>query len=147
MRQVNFAKGHGTKNDFVIVLDGLVDVGEGLGLDPLRGVDDEQRALARGEAAGDLVGEVDVAGGVHQVELIGLAVLGGVVEAHGLRLNGDAALFLNVHVIKDLLGHLTRGEASGELDQPVSEGRLAMVDMRDDGKVADFGEVSHEPAT
>jgi len=30
-------------------LDRLVEVGEGLGLDPLRGVDDEDRALACGE--------------------------------------------------------------------------------------------------
>ena len=38
-----------------------VDVGERLGLDALRGVDDEDRALARLEAAADLVREVDVA--------------------------------------------------------------------------------------
>ena len=38
-----------------------VDVGERLGLDALRRVDDEDRALARLEAAADLVAEVDVA--------------------------------------------------------------------------------------
>src|SRR3546814_3777543 len=34
------------RNDLVIVLDRLIDVGERLRLHPLRGVDDEQRALA-----------------------------------------------------------------------------------------------------
>ena len=87
-----------------------------------------------------------MAGGVHQVELIGLAVLGGVVEAHGLGLDGDPALLLDVHVIKDLLGHLARGEPAGELDQPVSEGRLAVVDMGNDRKIADLGKVSHHAA-
>ena len=42
-------------------VDGQVGVGQRLGLDALRRVDDEQRALARRQAARDLVGEVDVA--------------------------------------------------------------------------------------
>jgi hypothetical protein len=49
-----------------------------------------------------------MAGRVHQVQLIGLAVLGLVVEAHGLRLDGDAALLLDIHVVEHLLGHLAR---------------------------------------
>jgi multidrug efflux pump subunit AcrA (membrane-fusion protein) len=75
----------------------LIDVGQRLGLDALRGVDHQQRAFAGGQRAADLIGEVDVAGRVHQVEDIGLAVLGLVVEAHGLRLDGDAALALDIH--------------------------------------------------
>ena len=38
-----------------------VEVGERLRLDALRGVDDQDRALAGGQRARDLVGEVDVA--------------------------------------------------------------------------------------
>ena len=49
-------------------------VGERLGLDALRGVDDEDRALARGQRPRHLVRKVDVAGRVDQVELIRLAV-------------------------------------------------------------------------
>ena len=63
------------RDDLVVVLDRLVDVGERLRLDPLRRVDHQQRAFAGGEAAADLVGEVDVAGRVHQVELVGQPVL------------------------------------------------------------------------
>ena len=59
-------------DDRQVVLERQVDVGQRLGLDALGGVDDQQRALAGGEAAADLVGEVDVAGGVDQVELVGL---------------------------------------------------------------------------
>ena len=55
-------------------LERQVDVGEGLGLDALGGVDDEDRALAGLQAAADLVGEVDVAGRVDQVEPVRLAV-------------------------------------------------------------------------
>ena len=64
------------RHDLMVVLDRLVDVGERLRLDALRRVDDQQRAFAGGEAAADFIGEVDVAGRVHQVELVGLAVRG-----------------------------------------------------------------------
>ena len=47
-----------------------VDVGERLRLDALGGVDDEDRALAGLQAAADLVGEVDVAGRVDEVEAV-----------------------------------------------------------------------------
>ena len=39
------------RHDLMVVLDRLVDVGQRLRLDPLRRVDDQQRALAGGEAA------------------------------------------------------------------------------------------------
>ena len=63
-----------TGDDLEVVLDGQVDVGQRLGLDALGGVDHQQRAFAGGQRARDLVGEVDVAGRVDQVELVHLAV-------------------------------------------------------------------------
>ncbi len=125
------------------MLDRLVDVRQRLRLDALRRIDDEQRALARGERARDLIGEVDMARRVHQVELVQLPVLGGIVEPHRLRLDGDAALFLDIHVVEHLRRHLALGKAAGDLDQPVGERRFAMVDMRDDGEIADVLEVGH----
>ena len=50
-----------------VVLEGQVQVGQRLGLDALRRVDQQHRALAGGQRPGHLVGEVDVAGGVDQV--------------------------------------------------------------------------------
>ena len=55
-------------------LDRRVGVGDRLRLDALRGIDDQQRPLAGGEAARDLVREVHVPGGVDQVQVVGLAV-------------------------------------------------------------------------
>jgi hypothetical protein len=46
---------------------------------------------------------------VHQVQLIGLAVLRDIIQAHRLRLDRDPALLLNVHIIKDL-GDISRSE-------------------------------------
>src|SRR5262249_21428670 len=116
----------------------LIDVGERLRLYALGGVDHQQRALAGGERAVDFVGEIDVPWSVDQVEDVVLAVARAVIEPHGLRLDGDAALALDVHGIEDLLHHLALGETAGRLDQPVGQRRLAVVDMRDDGEVADI---------
>ena len=49
-------------------IEGQVQVGQRLRLDALRGVDEQHRALAGFQRAGHLVGEVDVAGGVDQVQ-------------------------------------------------------------------------------
>ena len=134
-------------DDLVVLVDGLVDVGQCLRFDALRGVDDEQRALAGGERARHLVGEVDMAGRVDEVEHVVLAVVGAVVEAHGLRLDGDAALALDVHRVEHLLLHVARLQPAGGLDQPVGERRLAVVDVGDDREIADVGNGScHGPA-
>ncbi len=139
-RQIDLVE-HG--QDLEVVVERLVDVGERLRLHALARVDDEDRALAGGEAARYLVGEVDVARRVHQVELIGLAVLGLVIEAHGLRLDGDAALALDVHRIEHLLLHLARRGAAAQLDKPVRQRRFSVVDVGDDGEVANKGGVGH----
>ena len=83
-------------------VDRQVGVGDRLRLDALRGVDEQQRALARGQDARDLVGEVDVAGRVDQVQPVRLAVARRVLDAHGLRLDRDAALALELHRVEQL---------------------------------------------
>jgi len=120
------------------MLDRLVDVRQRLRLDALCCIDDEQRALARGEATRDLIGEIDMPRRVHQVEHIALPV-----EAHGLRLDRDAAFLLDIHVVEHLRRHFALGEPAGRLDQPVGKRGLAMVDMRDNRKIADLVERSH----
>ena len=57
-RQVDLVEGG---HDLEVVLEGQVAVGQRLGLDALGGVDQQDDALAGGQAAGHLVAEVDVA--------------------------------------------------------------------------------------
>ena len=64
------------RDDVQVVFHGQVEVGQGLGLDPLGGVDEQQGALAGTERPGHLVAEVDMAGRVHQVEGVMFAVVG-----------------------------------------------------------------------
>jgi hypothetical protein len=125
------------RHDLVVDVERVVDVGEGLRLDALRGVDHQERALAGGKRSIDLIGEVDMTRCVDQVEGVVLAVSRAVFEPDSLRLDSDSAFTLDVHGIEDLLAHFARAQAAGELDQPVGQRRLAMVDMGDDGKIAD----------
>ena len=90
------------RHDVETGVDRLIDVGQRLRLDALAGVHDQQRAFAGGQAARDLVAEVDVAGRVHQVQDVGFAVLGRIGQAHGLRLDRDAALALDIHRVRAL---------------------------------------------
>ena len=50
------------------MFQGQIEVGQGLGLDPLAGIDEQQRAFAGSQGAGDFVGEVDMPRGVDQVQ-------------------------------------------------------------------------------
>ena len=119
------------------MVERLVDVRERLRLDALGRVDDEDRPLAGGERARDLVGEVDVAGRVDEVQLVVLAVPGAVVHAHGLGLDGDPALALELHVVEELRLLLALRHGAGPLEEPIGERRLAVIDVRDDREVAD----------
>ena len=63
------------RHDGQVVLHGQVGVGDGLGLHALEGIDEQDDALAGGQAARDLVAEIDVAGRVDQVQLVASAPL------------------------------------------------------------------------
>ena len=125
------------RDDVQAVVDRQVGVGQRLGLDPLRCIDEQQRAFAGRKRTGHLVGEVHVTRGVDQVQYVGIAVVGLVGQPDGVRLDRDAALPLEVHAVEDLGLHLALLQRAGHLEEPVGERRLAMVDMSDDGEIAD----------
>ena len=100
----------------------------------------EERALARGEAAGHLVAEVDVAGRVDQVEDVVLPR-----EAHVLGLDRDAPLAFEVHGVEVLRPHVTGVDGAGELEDAVGQGALPVVDVRDDREGTEALERRHPP--
>ena len=127
-------------DEFEIVLDGEVGVRERLSLDTLRRIDDEQSALAGRERARDFVTEVNVAGRVDQIQDVLLAVLRTVIESDCVRLDRDAALALQVHVVEDLRLHLALGQSAGQFQKAVGQSGLAVVYVRDDREISDaFG--------
>ena len=81
--------------------------------------------------------------GVDEIECVSLTILGFIVEADGLSFNRDPALALDIHGIKHLLFHLTFSEPASFLNQAVSQGRLAVINMSDDGEITDIFERGH----
>lgn len=77
-----------------------------------------------------------MAGSVDQVEDILLPVCSPVIDADGSQLDGDAPFPFQIHGIQDLLGKLPLRDRTGRFKQPISQCRLAMVDMGDDAKVS-----------
>ena len=125
-------RGHG-------VLVGLAPHGHRLRLDAGDAVEDGDGAVEDAQRALDLGGEVDVAGGVDDVDLVVLPPAG----RRGGR-DGDAALLLLLHPVHGggALVDLTDlvGDAGVEQDA-LGGGGLAGVDVRHDADVADLVEV------
>ena len=103
------------RDNFQVVFEGEVDVGQGLGLNPLGGIDHQQRSFAGDQRSRHLVGKINVAGGVDQVENVVFAVLGLVVHAGGLELDGNAPLPLQIHAVEELGLHLAIADSARAL--------------------------------
>ena len=125
-------------NDLQIGVQGHVYVGEGLGLDALGGVHHQQRALTGCQRTADLIGEVNMTGGINEVEGVGFAVPGLVLHVDGLGFDGDAAFPLQLHGVKNLLGHLALLEHAGHLQDAIRQGGLAVVNVGNDAEIANF---------
>ncbi len=96
------------------------------------GVDEENDAIDHAQRALDFAAEIAVAGRVDDIDL-------GVVEKERgvFRENGDATLALKVVGVHDPLDDGFIGsEDAGLPEHGVDEGRLAVVDVGDDGDVA-----------
>ncbi|CCY18709.1 1-deoxy-D-xylulose 5-phosphate reductoisomerase [Eubacterium sp. CAG:786] len=130
------------RHDLQVVFYCEIGVGKGLRLYSLGSVNDEQSALARHQRTRHLVVEVHVTGGVDEVEDVVLAVVGVIFKTYCARLDGDAALALDVHVIKKLLLHIAEGNGLGLLQDSVGKGGFAVVDVCDDAEVAYLGKIA-----
>ena len=111
-------------------------------------VDQQQHAVDHRQHALDLAAEVGVAGRVDDVDVRALPL-----DRAVLRQDGDAALALEVVAVHHALGHLlVLAEGAALAQQLVDQRGLAVVDVGDDGDVADLaghGRLSMEcrPAT
>jgi hypothetical protein len=108
----------------------------GLGHDALFGVNQQDAAVHHAQDALDLAAEVGVARGVDDVDA-GFACLAMPEHARALGQDGDAAFaLLVIGVHGPLGGGLIGAENAGLRQQLVDQGRLAMVDVGDNGDVS-----------
>ena len=59
-------------------------------------------------------------------------------ERDALRFDGDAALALQIHRVEHLRLHFPRIETAAFLDESIGQRRFAVINMSNDGKVADI---------
>ena len=72
-----------------------------------------------------------------------LAIAPLVQDTHGLGLDRYPPFALQLHGVQDLVHPLTLGDGLGYVEEPVCEGTLAVVDVRDYAEVARAFDVSH----
>ena len=113
-----------------------VRVRDRLRLHALRRVHNEERTLTRAHRTRHLVGEVDVPGRVEEVEEVRLPVLRLVVHGHGVGLDGDPALALEVHRVERLFLQFARRNGVRQFEDPVGKSGLPMVNMGYDAEIA-----------
>ncbi len=112
----------------------LADHEFGLRHRPFGGIDQHQNAIDHREDALDLAAEIGMAGRVDDVDARLLPLHRGAFGE-----NGDAALALEIVRIERALHHLLIGAESAALAQKLIDKRgLAMIDMRDDGDIANI---------
>ena len=120
------------------MLHGQVQVVDRLGLHPLHRINHQQGALTGGQAAADLIMEIDVSRRIDQVQGVGTPAGRVVVHADGMALDGDATLALDIHRIEGLFLQLLALEGPGLLQQPIGQGAFPMVNVGYDAEVAGF---------
>ncbi|GKT92871.1 elongation factor 2 [Colletotrichum tofieldiae] len=133
---------------------------DSLGLDAhtLDGVNDDESTIGDTESGSDFGGEINVTGGVDQVDeevgAVGLLasnvldVLGVdvVVQGDGSRLDGNATLLLvGTGIRGSRVSGLGGGDDTGLGQKGVGEGRLSVIDVSNDGHVTDVRGLVHEP--
>ena len=136
--QVNFVD---DGDDLQPVIDCQIGVGQCLCFYTLGGIHYEQCPFAGCQRSRDFIRKVHVTGRIDQVELINLAIPRLIHHADSMCLDGDAALALEIHGIKDLRLHLPGRNRPGQLQQAVGQRGFAVINVCDDREITDEGAV------
>ena len=97
-------------------------------------VHQQQHAVHHAQHALHLAAKIGVARGIDDIDMHPF-----VIHRTVLRQNGDAALFFQVVTVHHALGDmLVGGEHAGLAEQLVHQRGLAVVDVGDDGDIAEF---------
>ncbi len=115
-------------------LEGLGEDKTGLGHRPFLGVDEEEDAVDKAEDALDFSGKVGVARGVDNINFV---IFKENTSMFGK--DGDPALFFLVVAVHDpFRNFFIVAEDVGLFEEAVEHGGFAMVDVGDDGDIANF---------
>ena len=126
------------RQDLQIIVQSQVGICQSLGFDALRCIYHENCSVTGCQGSGHLIGKVDMARCIDQMEDIFLTVFGLVGKLNDVQFDRDASLSFQIQGIQDLILHLSFGYGIGQFQNAVRQSGLAVVDMSDDGKIPDI---------
>jgi len=144
------------KNGLYTLGNSLSEDGLGLDADAGDAINDDESTIGNSESRCDFRGEIDVAGGIDQVDQESVAVGLLLDEGHvdvaqlvehgdGGRLDGNASfLFVLSGVSESGLTGLAASDDTSFTDKRVSKGRLAVIDVSNDGHISDVLLLVHD---
>ena len=125
------------RDDLEVIIDCEIQIGDGLRLNALGGVYQQQSAFAGGQCAAYFIAEIYVTGGIDQVQNVFLPSYV-IVNLNGVALDGDAFFPFQVHIVQYLVHHVAVADGGGDCKQPVCQGTFTVINMGDDAKIADI---------
>ncbi len=90
-------------NNGQIIGHGQVNIGDGLSLHSLCGINQQERALTGREAPRHFIREIDVPRRINQMQGVRFPVLGLIPGSHRVGLNRNTTLTFEIHGIEDLI--------------------------------------------
>ena len=121
------------RDDFQVIIDGHIEVADGLCLYTLSGIHHQQGTLTCGNASAHLITEIHMSRSVDEIESI-TAVISHIFHLYSMTFDGDSSLTFKIHIVQHLpLGHL---DGMGILQQTVGKGTFSVVNMCYDTEVS-----------
>ena len=131
------------RQNLQVLVQSQIDIPQSLRFHALGGIHHQHGAVAGSQRAGHFVVEVHVSRCVDQVQDVLFSVLGLVVEAGGLQLDGDSPLPFNIHVVQILFLHIPGLYQTRLLNQPVRQSGLAVIDMSNNTEISYILQIIH----
>lgn len=84
---------------------------------------------------------------IDKVELVSISILSRVIQRYTLSFDRNASLTLKFHRVQNLSSHLSITQAPTHLNEAVSQSRLTMIYMGNNGKISNMFKAAHVLAT
>ncbi len=104
-------------------------------LDPLTRIHDQDSSFTGGQRSRNLICEVHVPWSVDEIQLIAVPIIGLIIHANRVELDGDPPLPFQLVRVQHLFPHLPPLEGPRMLQKAIGQSGFPMVDMGDDGEI------------
>ena len=126
------------RKNIQIMIQCQVYICQSLGLDSLRSIYYQHSTVTSCQTSGYLVVKIHMSGSIDQVKNVFVSIFRFVYSTHSLGFNRNTALTLQVHIVKNLLLHLTAGEKSRLFNDTVCQCGFTMIYMGNNTKITYF---------